>query len=186
MKSKDLSRRDFLKLSGLGLAGLLAPPLNLRFNQSTFVQQQGRVTSRIVWMYDKPSFSATQVRLCQRDVLLNISNTALSDDVDQGNRIWYEIGMNDVTEGYVHSGNIQPVKTLLNPAQMIDVPDVGLLAEVSVPYSDAHLEPATSSKVVYRLYYETTHWVMSIVTNADGQIWYQVRDDKWNKLYYAR
>jgi lipoprotein-anchoring transpeptidase ErfK/SrfK len=187
MKSKDLSRRDFLKLSGLGLAGLLAPPLNLRFNQSTLVQQQGRVTSRIVWMYDKPSFSATQVRLCQRDVLLNISNTALSDDIDQGNRIWYEIGTAAVTEGYVHSGNIQPVKTLLNPAQMIDVPDVGLLAEVTVPYSDAHLEPATSSNVVYRLYYETTHWVMSIVTNAEnGQIWYQVRDDKWNKLYYAR
>jgi hypothetical protein len=51
MKSNDLSRRDFLKLSGLGLAGWLAPPLNLHFNDP-FTAQQGRVTTRTAWMYD--------------------------------------------------------------------------------------------------------------------------------------
>jgi lipoprotein-anchoring transpeptidase ErfK/SrfK len=185
MKSKDLSRRDFLKLSGLGLAGLLAPPLNLHFHDPATIQQ-GRVTARITWMYDKPSTTATQVKLCQRDVLVNIINTAVSDDANTSNRIWYEIGTAGATEGYVHSGNIQPVKTLLNPAQLMDVPEGGLLAEVTVPYSDAHLEPSKDSKVAYRLYYETTHWVMSTVTNEQGQVWYQVRDDKWDKLYYAR
>src|SRR5689334_10485389 len=150
MKSKDLSRRDFLKLSGLGLAGLLAPPLNLHFHEPA-TMQQGRVTTRVTWMYDKPSTTATQVKLCQRDTLLNIINTAVSDDVNVTNRVWYEIGSTNATEGYVHSGNIQPVKTLLNPAQLIDVPEEGLLAEVTVPYSDAHLEPLKDSKVAYRL-----------------------------------
>lgn len=185
MKAKELSRRDFLKLSGLGLAGLLAPPLNFRFNDP-FVAQQGRVTSRIAWMYDSPSLGATQIRLCQRDVLLNIVNTAVSDDVNANNRIWYEIGTADVTEGYAYSGNIQPVKTLLNPPLFMDIPEEGMLAEVTVPYTDAHKETAKNSDVAYRMYYETTHWVMSIMTNAEGQMWYQVRDDKWNKLYYAR
>ena len=32
MKSEKISRRDFLKLSGLGLAGLFAPPLNFHFD----------------------------------------------------------------------------------------------------------------------------------------------------------
>lgn len=185
MKQKDLSRRDFLKLSGLGLAGLLAPPLNLHLNDP-FAAQQGRVTTRIAWMYDQPSLSATQIRLCQKDVLLNIANTALSDDVNANNRIWYEIGTGDVIEGYVYSGNIQPVRTILNPAQMIDVPQEGLLAEVTVPYTDAHKEATKASEVIYRMYYETTHWVMSAVADAVGQVWYQVRDDKWDKKYYAR
>jgi lipoprotein-anchoring transpeptidase ErfK/SrfK len=185
MKSKELSRRDFLKLSGMGLAGLLAPPLNFHLNDP-FMAQQGRVTTRIAWMYDKPTLSGTQVRLCQRDVLLNINNTALSDDVNANNRIWYEIGTANAVEGYVYSGNIQPVKTLLNTPQLIDVPEEGFLAEVTVPYTDAHLEATRNSDVAYRIYYETTHWVMSVVTNPEGQIWYQIRDDKWNKLYYAR
>ena len=35
------------------------------------------------------------------------------------------------------------------------------------------------------MYYESTHWVKSVTTGADGQVWYQVRDDKFDKLYYA-
>lgn len=169
----------------MGLAGLLAPPLNFHLNDP-FTAQQGRVTTRIAWMYDRPTLSGTQVRLCQRDVLLNIINTALSDDLNANNRIWYEIGTTDVIEGYVYSGNIQPVKTLLNTPQLLDVPEEGLLAEVSVPYTDAHVEATRDSEVAYRIYYETTHWVKSMITNAEGQIWYQIRDDKWDKLYYAR
>ena len=73
MKLEKISRRDFLKLSGLGLAGLFAPPLNLHFDDP-FTDLQGRVTTRVIWMYDHPSSEATQVKFCQRDVLLNITN----------------------------------------------------------------------------------------------------------------
>jgi lipoprotein-anchoring transpeptidase ErfK/SrfK len=185
MKFYRFSRRDFLKLSGLGLAGLFLPPLNFSFDDG-FTAQQGRVTSRITWMFDRPSNSATLVKLCYRDMLLNISNTAISDDLKSPNRVWYEIGTEDHIEGYVYSANIQPVKTLLNIPQIVDVPSDGLLTEVSVPYTDAHITPDKSSKVAYRMYYESTHWIKSITTNPDGQIWYQVYDDKWDKYYYAR
>ena len=180
MKSNKVSRRDFLKLSGLGLAGLLVPPLNFHFDDP-FAALQGRVTTRMVWMYDKPSTEATQVTFCQRDKLLNITNAVISDDTNSHNRVWYEIGK----EGYVYSGYIQPVRTLLNTPRM-DIPTEGLLTEISVPYTDAYEVPDKTSKVAYRMYYETTHWIKSVSTGADGQVWYQVRDDKFDKLYYAR
>lgn len=173
-------------MSGLGLASLFSPPLNF-YLDDPFTAQQGRVTTRIAWMYDRPSLEGTQIKICQRDVLLNIINTAVSDDVNAYNHVWYEIGTAQSTEGYVYSGNIQPVKTILNtPKTDIEIPEDGLLAEVSVPYTDAHEEATRDSKVGYRMYYETTHWIKAVVTNAEGQIWYQVVDDKWNLLYYAR
>lgn len=179
--NQPLSRRDFLKLSGLGLAGLLAAPLNFDFDDP-FTAQQGRVTVRTVWVYEKPSIESTKVRLSQRDALLNITNTAVSDDVTAHNRVWYKVG----DEGFVYSGNIQPVRTILNTPQL-EIPKEGLLAEVSVPFTDAHVAPDKDSKVIYRMYYETTHWIKAVFTNDnDGQVWYQVRDDKWDKLYYAR
>lgn len=180
----NLSRRDFLKLSGLGLAGLLAPPLNFHFDDP-FAAQQGRVTTRTIWVYKLPSKDSEKVRFYQRDTVLSINNTAISDDLDAHNRIWYQIGTEDYTEGYVYSGDIHPVRTILNTPVM-EIPKEGFLAEVSVPYTDAHEEPTTESDPVYRMYYETTHWVKSVTTNPDGQVWYQVRDDKWDKLYYAR
>jgi len=178
MKSEKISRRDFLKLSGLGLAGLFIPPLD---PGHPFTGLQGRVTTRMIWMYDRPSSEGTQVKFCQRDSLLNVTNTAISEDATSHNRIWYQVG----SEGFVYSGNVQPVRTVLNTPRT-DIPQTGLLAEVSVPYTDAHEIPNKTSKVAYRMYFETTHWVMSASTDTDGQIWYQVRDDKFNKLYFAR
>jgi lipoprotein-anchoring transpeptidase ErfK/SrfK len=180
MKLEKISRRDFLKLSGLGLAGLFTPPLNFHFD-NPFANLQGRVTTRIIWMYDRPSSEATQVKFCQRDMLLNITNTVISDDAASYNRVWYQIG----AEGFVNSGYVQPVRTILNTPRM-DIPASGLLAEVSVPYTDAYEIPDKTSKAAYRMYYESTHWIKSVTTGGDGQVWFQVRDDKYNNLYYAR
>lgn len=179
MRLKSLSRRDFLKLGGLGLAGLFLSPPRLNF-ENPFTAQQGRVTTRSVWMYDRPSAKAKPVRLCPRDTLLPISGTAVSDEDDSHNRVWYEAS----SEGFVHSGNIQPVRTQLNTPRM-DIPKTGLLAEVSVPFTDAFESADKTSTVIYRLYYETTHWVKS-VQGAGDTVWYQVRDDKYDKDYFVR
>ena len=57
---------------------------------------------------------------------------------------------------------------------------------MTVPYTDAHEQPQLDSRSAYRMYYDTVHWILSAVTgSSDGKIWYQVLDDKWNKLYYA-
>lgn len=180
MKQK-LSRRDFIKLSGMGMASLFAPPLDFDLNDP-FQFQQGRVTTRTIWLYDQPSFLANRLQIHVRDALLNITNTSISDDTSAHNRVWYEIGSN----GYAYSGNIQPVQTILNSPQL-QIQEDGFLCEISVPYTDAHESPDAESKVLYRLYYETTHWIKaSVISEKDGQVWYQVRDDKWNSFYYAR
>src|SRR5688572_12187998 len=113
------SRRDFLKLSGFGLLSLVLPfgktsphqPLKTLLDDFP-PDQQGRVTSVILWVYDKPSFSGNRVKMYWRDLLLPLTNVTISeDDQNAHNRVWYEVG----TEGFAHSASLQPVRTLLNP-----------------------------------------------------------------------
>jgi hypothetical protein len=188
--ASSLSRRDLLKLGGLGFLGILLPHRTLdslfsapasALYQDIFDAQQGRVTARLIWLYDKPSFNATRVKLYWRDSVLSISGVAISEDVTDYNRVWYQIG----NEGFAYSGTLQPVLTLLN-VPTLDVPSAGRLGEVSVPYTDAHEKPDLTARAAYRMYYSTVHWIMSASTDpADGKVWYQVWDDKFNKLYYA-
>ena len=182
MRKPRFTRRDFLKLGGVGLAGMMATPLNFD-SSDPFDLQQGRVTVRTVWAHESPSVDAAKVRLLQRDSLFDITDIAVSDDTVSHNRIWYRAG----NEGYVHSGNIQPVRTNLSQPYTGIIPVEGWLAEVCVPYTDAFEQADINSKAGYRIYYETTHWVMALTAGiADGQPWYQIRDDKWDKLYYVR
>ncbi|MCZ2128304.1 MAG: L,D-transpeptidase [Anaerolineales bacterium] len=178
---KALSRRDFLKLSGLGFAALALSPLNLRFDDP-FESQQGRVTTRMVWAYAEPSLAARKTLILPRDAVVSISNTAASADDDSPQRVWYELGK----DGYVSSENIQPVRTTLSAPYRGEIPKEGLLAEVCVPYSDAFVEPNFESQVGYRVYYETTHWIQTASQDSSGQIWYQILEDKYRKNYYVR
>jgi lipoprotein-anchoring transpeptidase ErfK/SrfK len=185
--NEALSRRDFLKLSGLGLASLSAIPLPLNRLRSLhfddpFEVQQGRVTSTLLWTYDRPSYDATRLKLYWRDLLLPITNVTVGEDTKAYNRVWYEIG----TGGFAYSGFLQPVRTILN-APRLDIPVSGLLAEVSVPFTDAHVSFDATSEVAYRLYYESTHWVTAVMQNpANGKSWYQILDDRFDELYYAQ
>jgi lipoprotein-anchoring transpeptidase ErfK/SrfK len=176
------SRRDFLKLAGYGLLGLSLP----EFSQDFFIKQsfgaglQGRITEKSLWMYDEPTSKSKRVEMYWRDLILPLSGAALSDDEEAYNRIWYEVE----GEGYVYSGGVQPVETLLNDP-VSEVPPGGLLGEVSVPFTDAHEEPYTSTAVAQRLYYETVHWITEGIIGADGQAWYRLLDDKWNRSYFT-
>ncbi|HEY2979546.1 MAG TPA: L,D-transpeptidase [Anaerolineales bacterium] len=180
MKIRDaFSRRDFLKLGGSGLLSLLVPwPLLDAFPPD----QQGRVISAILWVYDQPSVKGKRVKMYWRDLILPITNVTISDDEQNPhNRVWYEIG----TEGFAYSANLQPVRTLLNQP-IYDIPVSGALAEVTVPYTDALEKPDKTSRAGYRMYYETVHWVMgTAIDAASGKVWYQVLDDKWKVRYYA-
>jgi lipoprotein-anchoring transpeptidase ErfK/SrfK len=179
MSKTDLSRREFLKLSGYGFLGAL-PQIQFFPPHDEFENLQGRVTDRVLWSYDAPSLKANRKKLYWRDLILSITNSALNDDEMAFNRIWYEIAEG----GFVYSGGVQPVRTLLNDPQSISLK--GALGEVSVPYTDAHLEPDANAQVMYRLYYETIHWVKaSAIHPADGHLWYALLDDKSAGYYYV-
>ncbi len=177
-----LTRRDFLKLSSFGLLGFFSPALPLQLFNDPFSALAGRVTSKTLWVYDQPSYKSQRAKMYWRDLILPITNVTINEDDPQAyNRVWYEVG----AQGFVYSGNVQPVRTLLNTPTLA-IPSTGQLAEVSVPFTDALHKPDPKSQVGYRLYYETVHRVMSAAASpVDGKIWYQILDDKWDVFYYA-
>lgn len=175
-----LARRDFLKLAGYGLLGLSFPDFSESFNRQSFDSDlQGRITEKSLWMYNEPSPKAERVEMYWRDLVIPLTGAAISDDEEAYNRVWYEVDGN----GYVYSGGVQPVATLLNEP-VREVPPRGLLGEITVPFTDAHEEPDTNTLAIQRLYFETVHWITESAVGADGQVWYRLLDDKWDLSYY--
>jgi lipoprotein-anchoring transpeptidase ErfK/SrfK len=174
-----LTRRDFLKFSGLSLLSAALPPIGqpLAVPRS----QQGRVIDPSIVVYDIPSFTGRQVRRYWHDTVVSLTAATVGDDEPAYNRVWYRIG----SEGYAHSGSIQPVQTRLNPVVDSQFPSYGQLAEVTVPYTDAHWRPGKYQPVAYRFYYETTHWVGQLVQDDYGNPWYRIIEDKWDLVYYV-
>jgi len=178
-KTHPISRRDFLKLSGLGLASFFATPKWRPLN--TLSDQQGRVIYDSIHTYDIPSFSGKITRQHWIDTIIPITEATIGDEEPAYNRIWYQIA----DAGYAHSGGIQPVKTLLQEP-ISEIPEGGQLAEVSVPYTDARWEPDLGRGAVYRFYYETTHWVTGLVYDDQVNPWYRILDDKWDLTLYVQ
>jgi hypothetical protein len=173
-----ISRRDFLKIGGAGLFGVLLAPLNA-FAQND-AAQQGRVIPDILPIYETPSLNARKVRDYWHDMVFPITEVTIGDQEPAYNRVWYRLG----EAGYAHSGSIQPVRTMLNQPTT-SIPVEGALAEVTVPFTDAHLGPGKNFPVSYRYYYETTHWVIGTAPDSQGQTWYHILEDKWDNEYYA-
>jgi hypothetical protein len=177
MSKTKISRRDFLKLSGYGMLGMFLPELPRFFQQEQITQ--GRVIDTSLWSYEEPTKKSKRVKNYWRDLVVPITNTTVSEDEAAHNRVWYEVE----GKGYVYSGSIQPVRTILNEPQHISLK--GALGEVSVPFTDAFLEPDTSSELLHRLYYESVHWVKASAIHVDGTLWYALLDDKTGMYYYA-
>ena len=54
-----------------------------------------------------------------------------------------------------------------------------------MPFTEARIEPDRNAEFVYRLYYETVHWIRSSVLHpVDGSVWYSLWDDKFDNSYY--
>jgi hypothetical protein len=175
---KSLSRREFLKLSGLGLLSLLLP----QQSQTTppALEEQGRVLENGLKLLDIPSFKGNELSTFWKDTVISISEATIGDDEPAHNRVWYAVHGG----GYVHSGGIQPVQTQLNEVTA-DIPKGGILAEVTVPFTDAHWRADKKYGVAYRLYYETTHWITGLVQDNAGRSWYRIAEDKWKLKYFA-
>ncbi len=203
--SQSITRREFIKLGGVGFGavlGLVTPGISklssvnfqpvghatldldqvstLDENDSLPAGQQGRVLDTYIDVFDTPSFSGQVVKRYWRDWVLPLSGLSVGKAIDSFNMVWYKVG----DGGYTHSGSIQPVFTNPNPVQPA-IPVGGVLGEVTVPFTDAHWDPAVDEPVAYRFYYATTYWVMETVQDEGGNPWYGVRDDKWEYMYYV-
>ena len=166
------SRRDFLKLSAISLGGLAFSPfggLGSNFERGQVV----RVANHQVNVYNRPSVKSTIIYQRKRDELINVYEEVISPDGPAYNPKWYR-----VWGGFIHSGRLQEVSSRYN-AVAGQIPSGRQLATVTVPYTQT-MRYKPYQKVwepLYRLYYQSNHWVTGIAEGPDGTPWYQLHDE---------
>jgi hypothetical protein len=170
--SGTISRRDFLRLGGLGLAGLAFrgfAPDTISFEDSDVV----RVATKSWSVYSAPSLESTITSTWYRDDLINVYKTVNAPPAKPGpaatpapnpNPVWYR-----VWGGYAWRARLQRVRTIFNaPLSSIPTASIpggrGVLAEVTVPWTNPwrYSKAYGWEQLEWRLYYETVHWVDTV------------------------
>jgi hypothetical protein len=174
---KTISRRDFLKLGGLTLASLAFTsflPETTQFEDIDLV----RVAKDPVSVYKEPSDTSQIVRTWPRDSLIHIYET-VNSGTPAYNPIWYR-----VFGGYMHRARLQKVRIHYN-VPLEAIPDTKLLAEITVPYTQAYRYNQWDGWFpTYRLYYSSTQWITGIEAGPDGKAWYLVQDEADKNIHY--
>ncbi len=191
--TSHLSRRDFLKLAGVGLGGLALRPWSERLALPDFPQAErlGRVAVGMVELRAQPDPESETLGVLYEDAVLPwLRETAGRNPYYIfSNQRWVE-----TPQGFIYGPYLQPVQNLPNqPLSELRSTSLGpgMWVEVTVPYVDAYLdkgEPSSNSWVEakmdlgqpLRFYYSQTFWVDQIKTGSQGQILYRV-----NPNYYG-
>jgi hypothetical protein len=177
-----LSRRDFLKLGSATLLGLLFSDLHLGTVRAESTPIQGRVLATSLVVRDAPAFSGKKLRSAKRDVILDIAEKVYGGEPGDYNRHWYRLTDNS----YVYSGWVQVVSTSTNPT-LAEIPETGVLGEITIPYADSAYGINISPSPGPRLYFGTTHWITDLVVDKrDGNLWYRAYDAATDSHYYVQ
>ncbi len=186
--TRIVSRREFIKVAGIGLAGFTlpawsvesvlaqaaAPPSLPEFPKA---ERLGRVIGGRVPVKLRPDIDSPDVVLVNDDDIL----PWLSEVV--GKRpLWYSQRFVETAQGYVYAPNLQPVRNRPN-VPLTGLPaETGFWAEVTVPYLDLVLAnpPARSPWLKLgakpRLYYSQVMWIDQIKTGENGEVWYRIKE----------
>lgn len=175
-----ISRREFLKMAGVvgGLAasrlgaGWLKPPWPPELYRNLY-SFKGRVATRFIQSYRFPDFKSKKLARLPRDTILTLWEEILSPKGPAYNPRWYR------TEGgFVHSGHIQRLDGVHFNAPVMALPEGGQLGEITVPVIQAQRRLRKNEwDPLYRLYYQSVHWVSSLEVGPDGEVWYGLIDD---------
>ncbi len=175
---KNLSRRDFLKLGGLTLAGLAFTsflPETTPFDDAQLI----RVATDLVSVYKEPNDQSEIVRTWVRDDLVHVYGS-VEVETPGNTPVWYR-----VLGGYLHAARLQKVQFHYN-VPLDSVPDTKLLAEVTVPYTLPYRYNKWDGwqPIDYRLYYNSTQWITDIDAGPDGKAWYVVQDEADKNIFF--
>ena len=173
-----LSRGDFLKLGAAALGSLAFSPFLLNwdeFNDGKLV----RVAAKSVSVYSQPDDTSRIVSQHYRDEIVNVYQEVVAQTPGY-NPVWYR-----VWGGYMHRARLQKVKVILNKP-LTTISENGILAEVTLPYTQSmRFTSARGWQPLYRLYYETTHWIISVDEGPDRQPWYRLLDELLEINYHV-
>jgi len=176
--SKKFSRRDFLRLSALGLGSMaFGPPFNDGLTSDTGMV--ARVATDSVSIYAEPNDKSKILYTRYRDDLLNVYDEVVSE-FEAINPRWFR-----VWRGYAHTARLQLVKTRINPV-LYEIPENGQLAEITVPYTQTMRYTSFYGwEPVYRLYCGSLHWIVDVEEGPDGTPWYKLIDELLDIDYHV-
>ena len=193
MPTHSLSRRNFIKLLGIGFTGLqLQSRRNIpELTEFPASERLGRVC--IIGRVDiksSPNEGAQTVGNLYEDAVVPWLREVVAKEPNYNffNQKWVE-----TPDGYIYGSYLQPVRNI--PNQPVDklIPmgsGEGMWAEVTVPYADVSLVfgPSSNSWVRARLdaglplrvYYHQVYFIDQIKTGEDGKTYYRA-----NPNYYG-
>jgi hypothetical protein len=182
MLDPRLTRREFLKLASTGSLAFALKDLRVDRALSTSSITQGRMTISGVQLYDAPAFNANKLHNFRADEVVSITKVIENGDLGNPfNSVWYRVN----NDGFTYSGWVQPVQTNYQKP-MFQIPALGQVGEITVPFSDTKKEPYVYAERGYRVYYDSTHWVKRVVvTREEKTIWYQIYDFHTKKYLFV-
>lgn len=182
----NLSRRDFLKVSGLAAATAALPAPRLAPTLPEFPQDDrlGRVLAGKADLKARPDVDSPTVAVVYEDDVLPWLREAAGWAPNFNNQRWVE-----TPQGYIRSPYLQPVRSLPS-LPLEDLPETslgpGLWVEVNVPFVNLQLAnpPARSPALKelarlglpFRLYYSQVVWVDRIRTDEAGLVLYRINE----------
>jgi lipoprotein-anchoring transpeptidase ErfK/SrfK len=184
MMMNKINRRDFLKLSALGLS---AAALGKIYSAGAYLpefpqaQRLGR-TFYTVAIKTKPDPDSSTVKTVYNDAILVIDREVIGKPYTSywKKRTWYE-----TPEGFIPSISVQPVRNEPN-APLADLPVYGsapgMWAEVTVPYVDIYLDgkeaksPRLQETVDPRFYYSQVVWIDDVIPDTNNEVLYHVTE----------
>jgi len=193
MNQESLSRRNFIKLFGVGLVSIGAHP-KLHFDTGVVFpdyEKLGRVCIiGKVEIKSAPYEGAQTVGALYEDAVVPWLRDVVAKEPNFNyfSQRWLE-----TLDGFIYAANIQPVRNIPNnpidgllPTSMGE----GMWAEVTVPYADIDLVNAPSSNswvraridqgLPLRVYFGQVYYIDQIKTSDDGSVYYRV-----NPNYYG-
>jgi hypothetical protein len=203
---KNISRRDFLKLSGVSLAGLgtlaLNPPWISGYSHFSIPRRLpefpgseiiGRVVDPAIDLRSQPTNDPnlnTSIEKLGADTLLEWNREVLGNVIGGLNNQRYV----ETPRGYVYASVLQPTRNLPNtPITEMPAGMPGFWAEVTVPYVElAHegvvASPWMQSNIEHnfppRLYYGQTVWIDQVRT-SNGFVEYRWNEDAGHGYGYG-
>jgi hypothetical protein len=209
-----VTRREFLKMAGLGLSAMAVNPIIPRWNnnltehsvlapefpQAELLARNCTTDTSLQWggtipIMSRPDVNSTKVRNAHADEVFAWQQEVSAETIDLNypNQRWVE-----TPEGYLRSYQLQPCKNIPNiPFSTLPDGKAGFWAEVTVPYVDLGIERSASSVgwvsdhvafgLTPRLYYSQVMWIDQVRTGDMGLIQYRVNERYGNPgdLFWA-
>jgi len=178
------SRREFLNLSSLSLASLVCSPYMPLFEPDrpetlNLLEMKARITAHSIYFYQEPDFKSPRLGILKRDTLVSIREEITAPKGPGYNPRWYRLN-----DGYIHSAYTQRVDLARVSPILERVRPGGQLGEVTVPFIQTLRKMRSGAwRPLYRLYYQSIHWITNVLEGPDGNPWVELTDERLHVQY---